>query len=383
MNHGDAAPVVADGIVHVSFLSRGAHIKKNPSFLFVLVSAPFSVGFSFLSGSAPPPRSSSPSPPFSARAAPSSSGPGHHRPPPHRSLRPRFSGLLRHRSPPRVHDRRLPSRLLRPRCAHLRRLSSRRRAPASHHRPTERNLLSSVVSVAWLIVVYGRPQHAIPSASLHPLKGQGGRAHHPSSSVFCGLPRIPPLRFSRSRRFRDPAGSSGFPHYFSGSRPLSEFQGFPPILLWRPLSARSGCLPRSGCPPRSGCLPRSGFHPRSVRHPRSVCHPTSVCPSPDPKVCLSLDLGLSFTRLPAWTVSRMTRRSRRLRNMDPDDSLDAPALPPSIWAAGASSPAPLSAAGPSPSPVVLRVLPLRGSPAPIGYIYDASPHKMPKLIYNN
>ena len=69
----------------------------------------------------------------------------------------------------------------------------------------------------------------------------------------------------------------------------------------------------------------------------------------------------------------MSRRSRRLRNMDPDDSLDAPALPPSNREAGASSPAPLSAAGPSPSPVVLRVLPLRGSPAPIGYIYDASP----------
>ena len=69
----------------------------------------------------------------------------------------------------------------------------------------------------------------------------------------------------------------------------------------------------------------------------------------------------------------MTRRSRRLRNMDPDDSLDAPALPPSNWAAGASSPAPLSAAGPSPSPVVLRVLPLHSSPAPIGYIYDATP----------
>jgi len=29
VNHGDAAPVVADGIVHVSFLSRGAHIKKK------------------------------------------------------------------------------------------------------------------------------------------------------------------------------------------------------------------------------------------------------------------------------------------------------------------------------------------------------------------
>jgi len=233
---------------------------------------------------------------------------------------------------------------------------------------------------------------------------------HPSSSDFCGLPRIPPLQFSRSHQFRDPAGSSGFPHYFSGSRPLSEFQGFPPILLWRPLSARSGCLPRSGCPPRCGCLPRSGFHPRSVLHPRSVCcpqvlsvtqdlsvappwsvrhptprtvcHPTLVCPSPDPKVCLSPDLGPSVTRPQGLSVARPRsvlhpppgcRRSRRLRNMDPEDSLDAPALPPSNREAGASSPAPLLAAGPSPSPVVLQVLPLRGSPTPIGYIYDASP----------
>jgi hypothetical protein len=72
----------------------------------------------------------------------------------------------------------------------------------------------------------------------------------------------------------------------------------------------------------------------------------------------------------------MTRRSRRLRNMDPDNSLDAPALPPSNREAGASSPAPWSAAGivvPLPSLVVLWVLPLRGSPAPIGYIYDATP----------
>ena len=72
----------------------------------------------------------------------------------------------------------------------------------------------------------------------------------------------------------------------------------------------------------------------------------------------------------------MIRCSCRLRNMDPDDLLDAPAPPPSNREAGASSPAPLSAAGsvfPFPSPVVLRVLPLRGSPAPIGYVYDATP----------
>ncbi len=72
----------------------------------------------------------------------------------------------------------------------------------------------------------------------------------------------------------------------------------------------------------------------------------------------------------------MTHRSRCLQKMDPDNHLDAPAPPPSTREAGASSPAPLSAAGtvvPFPSLVVLRVLPLRGSPAPIGCIYDATP----------
>ena len=62
--------------------------------------------------------------------------------------------------------------------------------------------------------------------------------------------------------------------------------------------------------------------------------------------------------------------------MDPDDLLDAPAPPPSNREAGASSPSPMLAAGtvvPFLSPVVLRVLPLRGSPAPVGYIYDATP----------
>jgi hypothetical protein len=62
--------------------------------------------------------------------------------------------------------------------------------------------------------------------------------------------------------------------------------------------------------------------------------------------------------------------------MDPDDSLDTPAPPPSAREAGASPPAPPLVAGtvgPALSPVVLRVLPLHGSPAPIGYIYDATP----------
>ena len=273
--------------------------------------------------------------------------------------------------------------------------------------------------------------NAIPSASLH-VRGEGPS---PSSSVFLGFPRIPPLstsrRFSRSRRFCDPAISSGFPHYFSGSRPLSEFQGFPPN-FW-------GCthfwgladFSRSGCPSRSGSLPRSGCHPRSIRrlrffphlttslsvtrprHLPSVClspdfgqsvtwpwsvrQPASVCPSPNfvlsvtrlrsvrhlTLVCPSPGLGL-FVAQPRSVrhptcdcrVSRMSRCSRRLCHMDPDNSLDTPAPPPSAREAGASSPAPPSAAGtvvPALSPVVLRVLPLRGSLAPIGFIYDATP----------
>jgi hypothetical protein len=72
----------------------------------------------------------------------------------------------------------------------------------------------------------------------------------------------------------------------------------------------------------------------------------------------------------------MTCCIRRLRNMDPDEHLDGPAPPPSNREAVATSLAPMSAAGtvvPFPTPVVLRVLPLRGSPAPVGYIYGATP----------
>ena len=63
--------------------------------------------------------------------------------------------------------------------------------------------------------------------------------------------------------------------------------------------------------------------------------------------------------------------------MDPDEHLDGPAPPPSNREAVATSPAPLLAAGtvvPFPSPVILQVLPLRGSPAPVGYIYDTAPY---------
>ena len=187
MNHGDAAPAVADGIVHVSFLSRGASIKKkkkNPSFLFVLVSAPFSVGFSFLSGSAPPPRS--PSTPFSAFV---SSSPVAFV----SSTRPRLTSPS-HRAK--------PSFL----CGLRRVVDCRLRSPAARH----------------------------PVRFSSSSQGTGGEG---PSSKFLGLlwsSTAPATRhsgffFSRSRRFRDPASSSGFPHYFSGSRPFSEFQGFPPV----------------------------------------------------------------------------------------------------------------------------------------------------------
>ena len=64
--------------------------------------------------------------------------------------------------------------------------------------------------------------------------------------------------------------------------------------------------------------------------------------------------------------------------MDPDKHLDGPAPPPSTSnrEAVATSPAPTSAAGTVvlfPSAVVLRVLPLCGSPAPVRYIHDAAP----------
>ena len=72
----------------------------------------------------------------------------------------------------------------------------------------------------------------------------------------------------------------------------------------------------------------------------------------------------------------MTSRSRRLQNMDPDEHLDRPTPPPFTREAVATSPAPMLAAGtvvPFPTPEVLWVLPLHGSPAPVGYIYDATP----------
>jgi hypothetical protein len=145
-----------------------------------------------------------------------------------------------------------------------------------------------------LIVGYGRQRHAFPSVSLHPFEGRGGGGD--PSSKFLGLlwSSTAPARFfalppiSRSRRFL-----RGFPTIFRGPAHFLHFRVSPPILAWRPLSAKSGCLPRSGCHPRSVrhltsvCpSPDNGLsvtRHRSVRHPtpRSVCHSTSVCPSPD------------------------------------------------------------------------------------------------------
>ena len=131
--------------------------------------------------------------------------------------------------------------------------------------------------------------------------------------------------------------------------------------------------------------PRSGHHPRYGRHPTrglAITQPL-VCPSPDLKSvhCLTHDLSIAQPRtlhLPTrtWTSSRMVRRSHHLQNMDPDEHLALPAPPPSDRGAAATSPTSLSAAGagvPFLAPVVLRVLPLRGSLAPAGYIYDSTP----------
>ena len=79
----------------------------------------------------------------------------------------------------------------------------------------------------------------------------------------------------------------------------------------------------------------------------------------------------------------MSRRSRRLQNINPEEHLDGPVPPPSNQEAVATSPAHMSAAGtvvPSPTLVVLRVLPLRGSPAPVGYIYDDTPDADGRLL---
>ena len=144
-----------------------------------------------------------------------------------------------------------------------------------------------------MIVGYGRQRHAIPSVSLHPLKGRGGEGPSSrflviqiprSSVVFHGSRHATPV-FRAPADFAIPPVLQGFPTIFWDPAHFLNFRVSPPILVWRPLSARSGCLPRSGFPPRSV------HHPRSVRHPRSVHRPTSVCPSPD--------LGLSITRPPS------------------------------------------------------------------------------------
>ncbi len=76
----------------------------------------------------------------------------------------------------------------------------------------------------------------------------------------------------------------------------------------------------------------------------------------------------------------MQRCSCRLHNMDHDEQvppLAPPAPPPSARGGAAPSPPPPLVAGAGAAtlpPVVLQVLSLRGSPTPIGYIYDATPN---------
>ena len=74
----------------------------------------------------------------------------------------------------------------------------------------------------------------------------------------------------------------------------------------------------------------------------------------------------------------MLHCSCRLHNMDPDKHvlpLAPPAPPPSAWGGAAPLQPPPLAAGAGAAtlpPGVLRVLPLRGSPPPVGYIYNAT-----------
>ncbi len=127
---------------------------------------------------------------------------------------------------------------------------------------------TSMCSSAAAFVSSTRPRHTSPSHRVKPSFLRGLRrvvdcrirspaAHHPvrfsSSSQGTGgegpsskflviqVPRSSVVfhgsrhsGFSRSRRFRDPAGSSGFPQYFSGSHPFSEFQGFHPDFVAAP-----------------------------------------------------------------------------------------------------------------------------------------------------
>jgi hypothetical protein len=76
-------------------------------------------------------------------------------------------------------------------------------------------------------------------------------------------------------------------------------------------------------------------------------------------------LGFIGPPLPRIMMSDddMPRRSRRLLQLE----LEAGILPLPVTA-----PPPVKRT-PALPPVVLRVMPLRGSPAPIGYIYDATP----------
>ncbi len=166
-----------------------------------------------------------------------------------------------------------------------------------------------------MIVGYDRPLQRHPVRFSSSSKGSGGRAHHPSSSVFCGLPRIPPLLmdagFCAPANFAIPPFVQGFPTIFRGPAHFRSFRASPPIFEVMPTFGVLPNFSRSGCHPRSGCLPRSGCHPRSIRHPRSFRHLTPglsvtrppVCPSPAlwsvrhlTLVCPPPSFGLSVTR---------------------------------------------------------------------------------------
>ncbi len=130
--------------------------------------------------------------------------------------------------------------------------------------------------------------HLVPKSHTHGGEGPSSKflgllwsSTDPATFYVPPVFAIPPI--TRSRRFFRVSP------LFLRSRPLSEFQGFPPpIVEVAPAFRGPANFSRSGC------------HPRSVRHPRSVCHLTPGLSVTRPPVCPSPAFGLSVTRL--WSV---------------------------------------------------------------------------------
>jgi uncharacterized protein YbbK (DUF523 family) len=152
-----------------------------------------------------------------------------------------------------------------------------------------------------LIVVYRRPQQAIPSASGGPII-QVPR----SSVVFHGSRHS---GFSRSRRFRDPPVLRVSPLFF-GVPPTFRVSGSPHYFAVTPTFGEVWLSPKVWLSSKVCPSPDFGL---SITRPPSVRHTTPVCPSPDnglsvtrppsvrhlTPVCPSPDIGLSVTRPPS------------------------------------------------------------------------------------